>query len=65
MFNTLPIRVIRGKKCRLNDGWPHDVVLGAADDGEEFALGIGRHVEFVQRLLKIVQERLPFLFRDR
>jgi len=42
----------------------HDVLLGAVHDGEEFRLLGLRNLERVERLLEVVEERLPFLFRD-
>src|SRR6266540_3684129 len=44
--------------------WQHDFSLGAFHDGEEFRPFGRRHAELVERLLEIVEERLPFLFRD-
>jgi hypothetical protein len=42
----------------------NDVFLGAVHDGQKFGLFRFRHAELVERLLKVVEERLPFLFGD-
>ena len=42
----------------------YDVTIGAVDDCLQLRLLRRRYAEFVERLLKIIHERIPFFGRD-